>query len=137
MGKKIAKKHIELSAPIKTLLGILISCSIGVVVSLVLSVLFSYILSKSPEITKFISVYFIISVLSGAFVCGFSGSKLLSFKGIVSGFICSFPFSILIASVMLFASNGQLSVFSIILFIFIVVLCVIGGIVSANMKRRK
>lgn len=136
MGNKI-KKHIEFSLPVKTIIGISLSCIIGIVFSLLLSVFFSYILSKSPEISKFISAYFIISVLSGAFACGFAGSKLLDFKGIVSGIICSFPFSAIIFTIMFLVSDGKLSVYSMMLFLFIVVLCAAGGIVSANMKRRK
>jgi hypothetical protein len=38
---------------------------------------------------------------------------------------------------MMLASNGTLSVSSIIMLVFIVILCVIGGIASSNMKRRK
>ena len=137
MLKKRNKRHTELSTPIKTVLGILISCSIGVFISIILSIFFSYILSKSPEISKFISIYFILSVLSGSFTCGFTASKLLNFKGLFSGLICSFPFSTVILSIMLFASNGTLSATSFIIICFIVLLCVIGGIVSSNMKRRK
>lgn len=137
MGKKISKRHIELGTPIKTLLGIIIPCMIGILVSFILSIFFSYVLSKSPEISKFISIYFIISVLSGAFFCGFSASKLLNFKGLISGLICSFPFLSLVLFVMLLASDGKLSVFSIVFLVFVIVVSVIGGIVSSNMKRRK
>lgn len=137
MGKNRTKRHIELSNPIKIILGITISCSIGVFISFLISVIFSYILSNSPEISRFISIYFIISVLLGAFACGFVGSKLLNFKGLFSGLICSFPFTLIIFSIMLFASNGVLSALSAILFVFIIVICVLGGIVSSNMKRRK
>ncbi len=137
MVKKRTKRHLELSAPIKSVLGMSVSCLIGILISILLSIFFSYILSKSPEISKFISLYFIISVLSGAFACGFTASKLLNFKGLISGLICSLPFSIVILSIMLLASSGNLSVYSIIILVFIVVLCVIGGIVSSNIKRRK
>ncbi len=137
MGKTIIKKRIELNATIKTILGIIISSIIGVTVSLLLSVIFSYILSKSPEVSKFIGLYFVISVLSGAFVCGFTGNKLLNFRGIVSGLICSLPFSIFILLIMLVTSNGILSGISVLLFVFIIVFSLFGGIVSSNMKRRK
>lgn len=137
MDKKRTKKHMEFSAPIKNIIGILNSSLIGVLTSFLLSVFFSYILSKSPEISKFISLYFIISVLSGAFVCGFISSKLLNFKGIFSGLICSLPFAAVILSIMLFASSGQLSIITVVLLVFIVLLSVVGGIVSSNMKRRK
>lgn len=137
MGKNRTKKHVEFSAPIKNIIGIFISSLIGVLISFLLSVFFSYILSKSPEISNFISIYFIISVLSGAFTCGFASSKLLNFKGIFSGLICSLPFTAVTLSIMLFASSGQLSILTVVLLIFIVLLSVVGGIVSSNMKRRK
>ena len=137
MRKKLAKRYVESSMPVRVIMGIVLSCAIGFFVSFLLSVLFSYILSKSPEITNFIGIYFIISVLSGSFVSGFIGSKVLYFKGIVSGLICSVFYSILVLSVMLFTSDGNLSITFILLFIFIVFSSVIGGVTSANLKRRK
>ncbi len=137
MSKNNTKRRIELSEPIKSIVGIIISSLIGIAVSLILSIFFSYILSKSPEISSFISVYFIISVLFGAFVCGFLGSKLLQFKGLVSGMICSLLYLFITVFIMLFASNGKLSPFVAILLLFIVLFGIIGGITSANMKRRK
>jgi putative membrane protein (TIGR04086 family) len=137
MGKKIIKKRFEANNSINIVLRILLSSLIGVSVSLLLSIIFSYILSKSPEINDFITIYFIISVLSGAFVCGFTGYMLLRFRGIVSGLICSFPYLLIILSIMLIASDGILSVISLLLYLFIVFFSLIGGIVSSNMKRRK
>lgn len=137
MGKKIIKKRIELNTPIKTILNIVISSLIGAVVSLLLSIIFSYILSKSPEVSGFITIYLIISVLSGAFICGFFGNKLLHFRGIVSGLICSFPFLLIILCIMLIASDGMLSGLSVLLYLFIIFFILLGGIVSSNMKRRK
>ena len=137
MNKKRTKRHMELSTPIKTVLGILFPCLIGVFISILLSIFFSYILSKSPEISKFISLYLIISVLSGSFICGFTASKLLNYKGLFSGLICSLPFSFVILSIMLLASDGNLSASSLIIICLIILLCVVGGIVSSNMKRRK
>ncbi len=137
MSKNNKKRRIELSGPIKTIVGISISCLIGIITSLLLSIFFSYILSKSPEISSFVSVYFVISVLLGVFISGFLGSKLLQFKGLISGLICSIPYSLTTIFIMLFASNGQLSPFVAILLIFIMIFGIIGGITSANMKRRK
>ena len=137
MGKKFIKKRYEANNSIKTVLSILLSSLIGVLVSLLLSIIFSFILSKSPEINDFITIYFIISVLAGAFICGFAGYKILHFRGIVSGLICAFPYMLIILSIMLIASGGMLSGLSILLYLFIVFLSLVGGIVSSNMKRRK
>ena len=137
MGKKTIKKRIELNTSIKTILNIIISSLIGAVVALLLSIIFSYILSKSPEVSGFISIYLIISVLSGAFICGFIGNKLLLFRGIVSGLICSFPYLLIILCIMLIASDGMLSGLSVLLYLFIIFFSLSGGIVSSNMKRRK
>ncbi len=137
MGKKNIKKRFVLNAPIKTVLGIIIPCFIGISVSLILSILFSYILSNSSEISEFISLYFIISVLSGAFICGFTGSKLLNLKGLFSGLICSIPFSLCTFLIMFIKSDNQLSISALILFLIILIISTVGGIVSSNMKRRK
>ncbi len=137
MGKKVIKKRFEANNSINTVVKILLSSLIGVIVSLLLSIIFSFMLSKSPEINDFITIYFIFSVLSGAFVCGFTGYKLLHFRGIVSGLICSFPYLLIILSIMLIASDGMLSGLSILLYLFIVFFSLVGGIVSSNMKRRK
>ncbi len=137
MIKNKLKRHVELSFSTKTFIGIVSSCLIGTIFTILLSIFFSYILSKSPEISSFISAYFIISVLSGSFVCGFIGSKLMQFKGLLSGLICSVPFLSIMFFIMIFACDGKIMPHVIILFLFIILFSIIGGITSANIKRRK
>ncbi|MBQ8765626.1 MAG: TIGR04086 family membrane protein [Clostridia bacterium] len=137
MLKKINKKYSELSISTKTFIGILISALLGFTVSVLLSLLFSYILSNSPEVSSFINIYFIISILFGSFTCGFTGNKLLSFNGLLSGLTCSILYLVIIISFMLIFSDGNITLYSLVLFIFSIFVSVIGGIVSANMKRRK
>ncbi len=137
MKKNLVKNYNDLSTPIQIIIGITVSCLIGTISSIILSILFSYVISRSPVISNFISLYFIISVVFGAFVCGFLSSKLLKFKGIISGLISAFSFILLILLIMLIASNGSLSPYVILLVLFVVLFSIVGGIVSANMKRRK
>lgn len=137
MLKKINKKYSELSMSVKTFIGIIISALFGFAVSVLLSLLFSYILSNSPEVSSFINIYFIISILFGAFICGFTGNKLLSFNGLLSGLMCSVLYLTIIISLMLIFSDGNIMAYSLVFFIFCVFVSIIGGIVSANMKRRK
>lgn len=137
MRKKISKKQKEISLPIKSIIGLSVSCLVGAVITIFFSFLFSYILSKSPEITKLSSVYFIVSILIGGLVCGFISTKLLSFKGLISGLLSSVPLIIIIFTIMLFFSNGRLNNFSVIVLFVVLISTTIGGIVSANTKRRK
>ncbi len=137
MRKKISKKQKEISLPIKSILGLSVSCLIGAIITIIFSFLFSYILSKSPEISKISSLYFIVSILIGGLVCGFISTKLLSFKGLISGLLSSVPLTIIIFTIMLLFSNGRLNNFSVIVLFTILISTTIGGIISANTKRRK
>ena len=137
MLKKINKKYSELNVYVKNIIGIFISSLSGFCLSIVLSLIFSYILSKSYVIPDYIILFFIISVLIGAFLNGYIGNKLLKYNGLFSGLICSVLYTGLIILLMIFLSDLNLSVNSIILFIFVILFSVTGGIVSANIKRRK
>ena len=137
MRRKIKKLQNEISLPIKTILGLIISSTVGVLTTVFISFLFSIILSNSAEISKYIGIYFIFSVIIGGMICGFCCTKFLCFKGIISGLISSISFSIFIFTIMLFNSDGSLNIYSLILLIIIIVSTTTGGIVSANTKRRK
>ena len=73
----------------------------------------------------------------GGFVCGFSGSSMLPFKGLVSGLMCCVPYTILMYILMFIFSDGKLSYSSLLLILVIIASSSIGGITNANIKRRK
>ncbi len=137
MRKKIFKNQREISFPVKTALGLIISSVIGIIVSLIVSLIFSYIISKSPIISKLSIIYFLGSIIIGSLVCGFLSNKMLSFKGLISGLISGIPLSTLIFLLMLSFSNGRLNTYSISVLVLILLSSTIGGIISANTKRRK
>ena len=137
MSKKISKRKNEISLPVKNVLSFFLSTLFGTVSSLLVSILFSYILSKSAEISDYSFIYLIFSFIVGGFVCGFSGSSMLPFKGLVSGLMCCVPYTILMYILMFIFSDGKLSLYSFLLVLVIIVSSVIGGITNANIKRRK
>ena len=137
MRKKSFKKFNELPMSVKNIIYIFISCFIGVLIALILSYIFSFILSHSQNLSKFTGIYFITSVIIGGFFCGFIGTKLLNFKGLISGLITSFPYSSIIFLLMMLLSRKMLNWYSIIFILGIIIITTIGGIISANTKRRK
>ncbi len=137
MRKKIVKKQNEIKFPIQSILGFIIPCFIGLITTIVFSLIFSAILSKSSEISNIYILYFVISIVLGGLFCGFISSKILNFKGLFSGLISSVPLSLFIYVTMLFFSNGKLSSYSFIVLPLILLSSTVGGIISANTKRRK
>lgn len=137
MQKKLSKRKNEISLPIKNILSFFLSTLFGTISSLLVSLLCSFILSNSSEISEYAFVYLIFSFIIGGFVCGFSGSSMLPFKGLVSGLMCCVPYTIIMYILMFAFSNGKLNSSSLLLIIVILVSSSIGGITNANIKRRK
>lgn len=137
MQKKLSNRKNEISLPVKTILSFFLSTLFGTVSSLLVSFLFSFILSNSAEISDYTFVYLIFSFIIGGFVCGFSGSSMLQFKGLISGLMCCVPYTIVMYILMFIFSNGKLNASSLLSVLVIVVSSSIGGITNANIKRRK
>lgn len=137
MRKKIAKRKKELPLSTKNIIGILLASSIGFISIFFLTLIVSLILANSSGATDSAAIYFIGSVTVGALITGFIASKKCGFKGLVSGVIASLPLIFFIAIVMLIFSHGRLTPETAILFVGIIVFSAIGGIISANTKRRK
>ena len=137
MHKKLSKRKNEISLPVKNIVSVFLSTLLGTISSLLVSIFFSYVLSKSAEISDYYYIYIIFSFIIGSFTCGFSGSSMLPFKGLVSGLICCVPYTILMYIFMFIFSDGKLSLYSFLLVFVIIVSSVIGGITNANIKRRK
>lgn len=137
MRKKIAKRKKELPVSTKNILGIILSSSIGFISIIVLTLISSIILTKSTALSNSTTIYFIGSVSIGSLITGFIASKKCEFKGIVCGIVASLPQMILVTIMMLVFSHGRLISKSAILFIGIALFSSIGGIISANTKRKK
>ncbi len=137
MRKKIAKRKNELPVSTKNIVGILLSSGIGLISIIILTLIASLILTKSSELTNSIAIYFIGSVTIGALITGFIASKKCEFKGLISGIISSLPLIFIITVIMLIFSHGRLMPETAILYVGIAIFSAIGGIISANTKRRK
>lgn len=137
MRKKISKRKKELPVSTKNIIGILISSGIGFISIIILTFIASLILTKSSVLTNSIAIYFIGSVTIGALITGFIASKKCEFKGIISGIVASIPLIFFITVIMLIFSEGRLIPETAILYVGIIVFSAIGGIISANTKRRK
>ena len=137
MSKKISKRKNEISLPMKNILNLLISSTLGVFSSLLVSLIFSFILSNTTKISDYTSIYLIFSFIIGGFVCGFSGTSMLMFKGVISGLICCVPYTIIMYLIMFVFSEGKLNLHSLLLILVIIFSSAIGGITNTNIKRRK
>ncbi len=137
MLKKNKKRNNDMSIPSKNIMGIFTSNVISTAVVIVLTLIVSISLTKSASLTKSTGVVFVIIVLLGSLITGFIASKKCSYKGLISGLISSFPYIFLITFLMLVFSNGKLNIYTSVLFLLIIIFSTIGGIVSANTRRRK
>ena len=137
MRKKITKRKKEIPVSTKNITGIMISSGIGFIAIIILTFIASLILSKSSALTSSIAIYFIGSVTIGSLITGFIASKKCIFKGFISGIIASLPLMFCVTVVMLVFSHGRLIPETAILYVGIIVFSAIGGIISANTKRRK
>lgn len=137
MRKKAIKRKNDMPIMAKNIVGICISSLIGLILVIILTLFVSAIISKSAVMSNTLSAYFLGCVMIGAIIVGFIASKMCKLKGVVSGLISSIPYGFGITVLMLIFSHGQLSSKTILLYIVILVCSVIGGIVSANTKRRK
>jgi putative membrane protein (TIGR04086 family) len=137
MRKNTSRRKIELTFPVKNLIGLLVSSLIGATTTLVATLIFSYLISNSETISSYSFIYLIFSVIIGGFLCGFIGSSILPFKGLVSGLMCSALYTIIIYILLFIFSQGNLSAYSFLLVLLMIVSSIIGGITKANTKRRK
>ncbi len=137
MPKKLCNRKNDISLPVKNILNFVASTIFGTVSSLLISLLISIILSKSAKILDYTFIYLIFTFIIGGFVCGFSGSSMLPYKGIISGLICCVPYTIVMYIIMFISSNGKLNSSSLLSVIIILISSSIGGITKANIKRRK
>ncbi len=136
LKKKISKRKVSLSIPISNLLGLLFSSGIGIITIVLLSLFVSYIFSKSANFPSYTGVYFCGCVGLGSIIGGFISAKKCNFKGFISGFICSFITLLFITVLMLFFTDGKLNEKTLILFLIIIICSTVGGIISANTKKR-
>ena len=137
MRKKLNKRKQDLPLTTKNLIGIFLSSIIGVIIAFITTVIISLILKNSAFLPKSISALFVISIVIGAFITGFIASKKCSFKGLISGLISSIPYLFIITIIMLFFSHGKLTTSMLFLYIGGIISSALGGIISANTKRRK
>lgn len=137
MRKKIAKRKKELPVSTKNIIGIPLASAVGFISIIILTLISSIILTKSTALTNSTAIYFIGSVSIGSLITGFIASKKCEFKGLISGIVASLPLMFFITVVMLIFSNGRLIFETIVLLIGVVLFSAIGGIISANTKRRK
>ncbi|MGN0569076.1 MAG: TIGR04086 family membrane protein [Candidatus Fimenecus sp.] len=132
-----SKNKSESMMPIQKIIITAVSGAAGTIISVLLTLIFSAVLSKSPALSDKLGIYFIISVLLGGFFCGLISSRKSRLKGIVAGALSSLFFCLFIFALMLIFSHGQLSSQTAFLAVAMIILCVVGGICGANMKRRK
>lgn len=137
MRKKISKRKKEIPVSTKNLIAIILAGGIGFLSVIILTFVCALILTKSSTLTSSIAIYFIGSVTIGALITGFLASKKCEFKGLVSGVIASIPLMFFTTVIMLIFSHGRLIPETAILYVGIIIFSAIGGIISANTKRRK
>ena len=137
MHKKFLKRKKEHSVSTRNIIGILFASSIGFSLIILLTFFVSVILAKSLSLTNSMSIYYIGSIVIGALITGFVASKKCEFKGVFSGVLASIPLIFLITVLMLIFSHCRLVPETMILYLGIIILSAIGGIISANTRRRK
>lgn len=121
----------------KNIVGITVSSVTSIVILIVLSAIISLILLKSESIDNSYIMYFFACAAVSSFIGGFISSKFCTLKGIFSGLISSLVYNLILTIILLFVSDGQIKAITGILYALTTAFFVLGGIVSANTKRRK
>lgn len=137
MFKKVNMYMQKTSIPMKNLIGILVSSLIGFVLTLFITLVLSVALKNVPNLPESLTFYFVFPVVFSSLIAGFISSKLCDFKGIFSGCLSSIFFSFLVTIMIVLFTDGYLNSQISILYIGIVLSSMLGGIISANMKKRK
>ncbi len=137
MRKKLAKRKKEVNIPTKNVLGILTANLIGTICAVIFTLLCSLLLQKAEILSGSLTVYFVVCITLGALINGFVAAKRCSIKGIFSGIISSLPYALIITVIMLFFSKGILNTNTIFLYLAVIIGSTVGGIFSANTKRRR
>lgn len=134
--KKTKKRKISFPVPLTNIIGLFLSSFTGIIVISILTFVISTIISKSSNYPSYTEIYFCLCIGLGSLISGYFAAKKCNFKGLISGFICSFLTILFITIIMLFFTNGQLNEKTIILYLIIVICSTLGGIISANTKKR-
>lgn len=136
MRKKLAKRK-EYPVFVEKFVGIMLSTVVGVIITFLLSFLLSFIINKSEKIPENLCWHLLGIIIIGSFTNGFISTFRCKLKGIVIGLISAIPFSLFITVALLIFSNGQIEAKTGILYLFLFMFSIFGGIVGANTKRRK
>ena len=135
--RKTIKKKKDISSFNKNIIGLGISAIVGTVISVILTLLFSHIFANSETLSDSISVIFVGCIIIGGLSCGIISARLTEFKGIISGIVSSVIYLLIITIIMLFFTDGRLSATTLLLYLGTSIASIIGGILGANIKRRK
>lgn len=121
----------------KNLIGISVSSAVSIAILAFLTAIVSLIKLKSESIDNSYIMYFFACAAVSSFIGGFISSKFCTLKGIFSGLISSLVYNLILTIILLFVSDGQIKEITGILYALTTAFFVLGGIVSANTKRRK
>lgn len=136
MQKKLSSRK-EYPEILQNVVWITISSIIAIIVTFILSFFFSLILNKSVTLPENPNFYLTGIALIGALINGVISTFKCKLKGVVSGVVTSIPFALFITIVLLSFSKGHIESKTGILYLLIFIVSAIGGILGANIKRRK
>lgn len=136
MRKKLAKRK-EYPEIVENFIGITISSVVGVLITFLLSIFFSFLLNKSQKLPENLSWYLMGVVIIGALSNGVLSTFRCKLKGIISGLVSATLFALFITVTLLVFSNGQIEGKTGIIYLLIFVFSALGGVLGANIKRRK
>lgn len=119
------------------ILSIVIPSVIGFLITVFCTFLLSYLLNRSSTLTSSVKIYFVISLIIGAFASGILAGRKTELKGIVAGLINAVLFLFYSVIIMLFFSDGKLDITVTFVYVAAILVSAASGIIGANMKRRK
>lgn len=125
------------SALSKNIIGITVSSAVSIIILVICTAIISLVLLKSETVAGSYIMYFFACSVASAFIGGFISSKLCTLKGLFSGLISSLVYNLMLTVILLFVSDGQIKAITGILYALTTAFFALGGIVSANTKRRK
>ena len=134
-NKKLQKNNHNIY--LHNLFVILTYSIIGILIANIMLIIVSYVISKLPLINISLKVIFVFVEALCGFICSIFIQRKIKIRGIFVGLIASIMYTFFIFALIFLCVRSKISFSSAIIIPINILFCISGGILGANIKRRK
>lgn len=114
----------------------ILSIGIGLFFLITLLIMFSMLMINKDIAPKLLPFFMIIASVVSAFVSGFYLSRKIKFRGVIAGFISGLPLLLICLAILTIINKGKINSLPLALFLLTSISGILGGILSANTRKR-